>query len=68
MQVTKQVHIDTLKIGDAVIHDGKTRTVGKENLKKLNGIGTTLYGDSYRLGQLPVAKVCFPQFYKGKLI
>lgn len=53
----KEVHISAIKIGDIVYcPDGNIRTVGPHDLK--NGfMGVTLWGDSYRLGTIPVKKV-----------
>jgi len=50
----KKVHISRVRVGDAVLcTDGKVRTVCHNSFS--NGfMGTTLFGDSYRLGTLPV--------------
>lgn len=54
---TIDVHINNIKIGDTVLcPDNKIRTVGKGNIK-YGFMGATLWGDSYRLGTLPVRKV-----------
>lgn len=53
----KLVHISTIRPGDVVIHGGKDRTVGKRDVRHGGFMGTTLFGDSYRLGQVPVKKV-----------
>lgn len=53
---TKDVHIDTICRDDVVFHDGKVRTVGK-NLRHGGLCGTTLWGDSYRLGTVAVKLV-----------
>ena len=50
-------HITDLRIGDTVIHNGIPVTVGKENLKHCKFMGTTLHGDSYRAGILPVIRL-----------
>jgi len=50
-------HISDLRIGDIVLHAGRVVTVGRENLKRDQFIGATLYGDSYRLGRLPVIRL-----------
>jgi len=48
-----KTHIDDVRPGDLVEHDGKITTVTKRDIK--NSIGnTTLFGDSYRLGTRPV--------------
>jgi len=47
-------HIDMIRVGDVVNHAEVERTVGPDNLKRGGFHGTTLWGDSYRLGSLPV--------------
>jgi hypothetical protein len=54
---TKEVHISTIKIGDTVNHNGSIRTVGKNNIKYNYFTGTTLWGNSYRLGLILVKKI-----------
>lgn len=61
----KLVHISTLKSTDTVEHNGKIHTVGN-NIKYDSFLGHTLYGDSYRLGSLPVKLVCIHTPVKGK--
>lgn len=51
----KPVHIDTIRAGDTVEHNGVLKTVCPGDLKS-GFMGTTLFGDSYRLGTLPVMK------------
>ena len=62
--ITKQIHIDEIKAGDTVKHNGKVLNVGQKDIKH-GFMGTTLFGDSYRLGSIPVTKVLFPTTYKG---
>ena len=53
------VHISTITAGDIILClDGRERTVNKEFIKK-GFMGVTLFGDSYRLGTLPVQKVVY---------
>lgn len=47
------VHISSIRRGDTVSHDGHLKTVCLTNLKREFG-EVTLFGDSYRLGTLPV--------------
>lgn len=55
----KEVHISTIKVDDIVLcPDGNIRTVGPNNFKK-GFMGVTLWGDSYRLGTIPVKKVIY---------
>jgi len=55
-----EVHLSTIMHGDTIIcSDGKERTVSKEFIKRCQFLGTTLYGDSYRLGTIPVKKIIY---------
>lgn len=54
---TTPTHIDDIKVGDVVVHDGQDRTVCAADLKHGTFMGTTLFGDSYRCGTVPVLKV-----------
>lgn len=51
------VHISSIKAGDIVEIDGKHHTVNQNHIKRDSFVGTTLFGNSYRLGTLPVMKV-----------
>jgi hypothetical protein len=51
---TVESHIDKILPGDTVLHNGELRTVCKSDIKHDGFMGTTLFGDSYRLGTLPV--------------
>ena len=52
-----EVHISTVKQGDTVIcSDGNIRTVSNNFIKK-GFMGITLYGDSYKLGTVPIKKI-----------
>lgn len=56
MQVIKEmVHVSDIKIGDCIEHHGKFMTVCRNDIKK-GFMGITIFGDSYRLGRLPVVK------------
>lgn len=50
----RPVHISTIKPGDTVEHAGHLKTVCAADLKQSGFMGLTLFGDSYRLGTLPV--------------
>ncbi len=54
-----QVHISDVFAADTVFHEGKVRTVCRSDLKRNTFMGTTLFGDSYRLGYKPVLRVVF---------
>lgn len=51
-------HISQINVCDTIkCRDGVIRTVCKSNIHYLQGIGTTIFGDSYNLGSIPVDKV-----------
>lgn len=50
-------HIENITAGDTVEHRGRLMTVCHSDIKNDNFIGITLFGDSYRLGRMPVKKV-----------
>lgn len=53
-----EVHISTIRSGDTILHtDGKVRTVCRNNITKDKFMRISLFGDSYRLGTLPVKKL-----------
>lgn len=54
---TKQVHITAIRSGDTVIHRGIERTVCSSDIKRSEFMGTTLFGDSYKLGYEFVTRV-----------
>ena len=56
---TVKTHIDMIRAGDTVQHNGELRTVCKSDLKYGGFMGTSLFGDSYRLGTVPVQLVRF---------
>ena len=52
----KEVHIKVIRTGDTVEHCGKVMTVCSSDIKR-GFMGKTIFGDSYRLGTLPVIKL-----------
>lgn len=60
------VHIDNIMPGDTVEHNGKMMTVCRSDIKRGTFMGTTLFGDSYRLGRIPVKKVNIQRAMPGK--
>lgn len=51
-------HVSQISVGDTIkCRDGVIRTVCKSNIHYLQDIGTTIFGDSYNLGSIPVDKV-----------
>ena len=53
------VHISTIQGGDTVRHNGIILTVCNADIKHGCFMGSTLFGDSYKLGTILVEKVTF---------
>lgn len=53
----EHVQISTIQPGDTVMHDGKMKTVCRNNIKHDSFIGVTLFGDCYKMGRKLVQKV-----------
>ncbi|GAB0080243.1 hypothetical protein [Pseudomonas sp. PS02290] len=51
---TVETHINMIRPGDTVLHNGELRTVGKSDIKRGGFMVVTLFGDSYRLGNVLV--------------
>lgn len=55
---TIDVHISEIRHGDTILHlDGNIRTVSRSNIRRDSFMGISIFGDSYRLGRLPVKKL-----------
>lgn len=63
--MTKQetIHASELNIGDTIIMDNKSYTVGKDAVK-VGFFGTTVRG----LKATKVTRVLFPKWYKGEIV
>ena len=54
----KLVHKSLIGIGDTILcSDGHVRTVCRNNIKRSEFMGKTIFGDSYRLGYQKVKKI-----------
>ncbi len=53
----RKVNISQIKAGDTIIHNGVETTVTQKDIKRDEFMGTTLFGDSYNLGNKPVILV-----------
>ena len=67
----KPVNILDIEVGDIVLHtdfsgEQKERTVTGKDLKHGGFCGTTLFGDSYRLGTKPILKGFYNDPLKNK--
>lgn len=54
----KPTHISEIRPGDTVLIDGEIKAVSPVNLRR-GFMGATLWGDSYKLGTVPVQRVIF---------
>lgn len=43
------VNLNSLQVGDTVLHKGKLRTVSKSDINKDSFMGLSIYGDSYHI-------------------
>lgn len=55
----KKTHISNINIGDTIMHNGEIKTVAGNNLKRGSFMGTSLFGDSYSIGNRLVEQVIF---------
>lgn len=56
----ENIHISEVRVGDTILHtDGQLRTVCRNNIKRDQFMGISLFGDTYMLGTKPVKKVTF---------
>ena len=53
------LHISLIRPGDVVEWEGKLRTVGRADIKHGTFMGSSLWGDSFRCGTVPVQLVVF---------
>ena len=58
-------HIDLIRPGDTVLVDDHLKTVSPGDTKE-GFMGTTLWGDSYRLGTLPVKRAIIKTAHIGE--
>ena len=54
---TENIHINDIKNGDVILHDGKERTVNDSNIRRCDFMGVSVFGDCYNLGNKHVIKV-----------
>jgi hypothetical protein len=57
----EHVHISLIKIGDTIESNGKTYTIGKDDIGYSVFMGRTLRGDCYSLGSKLVKRVILNQ-------
>ena len=51
---TEKRHISRIRTGDAILHNNKPMTVCRDDIKRSDFMGISIFGDCYRLGTLPV--------------
>jgi hypothetical protein len=55
-----KVHISQIRVGDTILcDDGKIRTVCKNNIKRSEFMGITIFGDSHHSGYRLVVRINF---------
>ena len=57
--IIEPVHKDDIVQGDTILLDGKLKTVCRNNIRKGGFCGTTIHGNSFKLGREPVKRVHF---------
>ena len=55
-----ETHIDNIRVGDVILHNGKEMTVCAKDITRDQFMGTSLFGDCYMSGYKPVKKVILP--------
>lgn len=55
----EKVHISQIKSGDAILHNGKVKTVCNRTIKNCSFMGKSLFGDTYNLGYKLVTRIVF---------
>ena len=63
--VVTPTHINLIRPGDTIEVDGHLKTVSPGAIRK-GFMGTTLWGDSYRLGTLPVKRAIIKTAHIGE--
>ena len=56
---TRDIHIENIRPGDAVVHNGEVVTVSTKNIRFDSFMGTTVFGDSYHGNHKLVTKVFY---------
>ena len=55
----ENTHKDNIRVGDTILLDGELKTVCRNNIRKGGFCGTTIRGESFKLGLEPVKRVHF---------
>ena len=57
--IIEPVHKDNIRAGDTILLDGELKTVCNNNIRRGGFCGTTIHGESFKLGLEPVQRVHF---------
>ena len=57
--IVSPVHITAIKPGDTILHQGHQKTVCASDIKRSDFMGITIFGDSYKMGFMPVERFDF---------
>lgn len=57
VETFEKVHVSNVRPGGTVLFDGVLKTVCSKDLRRDDFYGVTLWGDSFRMGTLPVLRV-----------
>jgi tRNA(Ile)-lysidine synthase TilS/MesJ len=57
--IIRKCHKDDIKPGATILMDGVQKTVSAKDIKKDSFYGTTIFGDSFKNGQILVEEVIF---------
>ena len=60
MNKFEHVDISFIGAGDTIEHNNEMKTITKTNINYIQGLGKTLFGDSYRLGYKKVKRFILP--------
>ena len=59
-------HVSEVRVGDEIWFDGHVRTVCKKDIGRDPFMGSSVFGDSFKLGTEPVKCFEAQRFYAGK--
>ena len=57
--IIEPVHKDEITVGDTILLHGELKTVCRNNIRRGGFCGTTIHGESFKLGSEPVKRVHF---------
>jgi hypothetical protein len=66
--IREDTHVSLIRPGDTIYYTGHVVTVCSKDIHKSTFMGTSIFGDCFKLGYTPVKKVKFMTMYKGRLV